>query len=173
MPRLPTTADPELPNANPRQVLSPIPKLNDAMHKVKSESENFTASAPSGRGAAAFGKTVLVIDVLSFAANGVASICWNADKSQIDEDMIYAEKVIDNINQALLEQMIPQQYINMKDITHIANVILFGVNNSEDPGIYKIAMEIYRKNNPEYVPPACPADATTTAPPITPILIKQ
>jgi hypothetical protein len=56
---------------------------------------------------------------------------------------------------ALLEgvnkKMVPQKYQNTKDLSSILNVVLSGVNNTDNEDILKIGMDIYNKYKPEKV----------------------
>ncbi len=107
------------------------------------ESANGITKVPATKGAKALGKGGAVLDFIVFAGEQYMSWALNDDREKIGEHKGVAEKVTDDMNAAFEKGMIPEQYQNQADITNIMNVILQGVNNSDDQGIYDVGMKIY------------------------------
>lgn len=107
------------------------------------ESANGITKVPATKGAKALGKGGAVLDFIVFAGEQYMSWAWNDDSDKINEHSDIARRIEIDIEEAINQGMIPEQYQNQADIANIMNVILQGVNNTDNPEIYDIGMTIY------------------------------
>jgi RHS repeat-associated protein len=91
-------------------------------------------------------RAMLIVDLLNFAIPIISQKLIDDDKHKIDEHIAIMANVVNDINIAMqIPCFIPDEYRNQKDLANIANVVLQGVNNTEDKGIYEIGIKIYRR----------------------------
>jgi hypothetical protein len=114
------------------------------------------------------------VEGVNFALEVCSFVSAWYDENKIEDHTGIALKVVQDFNIALTKGMIPEKYQTQDGIVNIMNVILLGVNNTNDPEIYKIGMNIYNTiSNPPAAPTtptvnppgsATPTDATKTTP---------
>jgi RHS repeat-associated protein len=103
---------------------------------------NPTASAPGGTRGAAAG--VAVVNAINFGLEQYA--VWSAwyDQGKVNEHKsLLFNQVTNDVNKALKQGLIPEKYQNATDMGNIMNVVLQGVNNTDNKDIYNIGMKIY------------------------------
>ncbi len=112
------------------------------------------------------------VDAINFGMEQYMSWAKDYDLEKIEEHSLIATQVSSDMTKALNEGLIPSEYQNKESIVNIMNVVLQGVNNTNDKEIYKIGMNIYNtvSSHQSSTPAAeetCPADATGvyTSPP--------
>jgi hypothetical protein len=104
-------------------------------------------NSPAGKGGIA--KGAAIVDFIGLAIDQYVTWAGIYDQNKIDDHRQIAQMVAGNITRALNEGMIPSKYQNQRDIGNIMNVILQGVNNSDNKELYDIGMDIYKKYNPK------------------------
>jgi RHS repeat-associated protein len=109
-------------------------------------------------------KCAAAIEFVNMAGKLYVGIAAWYDESKIEEHKKVAKLVTQDMSDALEMGIIPPEYRNAEDLINIMNVVLQGVNNTNDKRIYEIGMEIYtRCSNPPtqpYVPGNAPPDAS-------------
>jgi len=185
-PNLPKYPDPiELNGSNdPNSVLgqhnvqNPIAKstgLPDRRYK-----ERTVSGAPaSARGVAG---AVLALNAVTWGLEQYGIYQNNEDRRLVNEHTsILQKQVARDLNDALEAGMIPEEYQNLQDMGNISNVILSGVNPTDDQKIYDIGINIVKKISGNFRYPLevidsdtgsdlAPSDNTRIAPKVVPII---
>jgi hypothetical protein len=95
-------------------------------------------------GSTSLGKFSSALDFINFGASQYINWAYFDDYSKIEEHKSIAVKVNEDLLEAInVGGIVPEEYLNDKDLTNIMNVILQGVSNSDNPDIYKIGMNIF------------------------------
>jgi RHS repeat-associated protein len=114
-----------------------------------------------------FGNFVVAVDAINFGFEEYMGWAAEYDLSKIDDHRSIANQVSNDMIKALDQNLIPKNYQTKEGIINIMNVVLQGVNNTNDPNIYKIGMDVYNNiSNPQSSAPTqetCPADASGVA----------
>jgi RHS repeat-associated protein len=125
--------------------------FNNGVYKGKgrgefSKNKEFNLnSTPGGN----FGKACAIIEATNLVLKTSIQIMLNRDFDKFQEDAFIAmNNVVADMNVALTitegnPGFIPEEYRNQNSLVDIMNVVLQGSNNTQDPNIYKIGMEIY------------------------------
>ena len=92
------------------------------------------------------GKVALAINVVNFALERIGNWMINSDINDVKEQAKkYGLLVTEDINIAIGKGLIPERYQNQQSLIDIGNVILQGVNNTNDKEIYNIGMKIFNE----------------------------
>lgn len=160
-------------------VQNPIAKSTG---KVDGRYKNRTISGLSGgaKGAAGF---AFALNSVTWGLEQYGIFANNQDMGLVDEHMsIMGEQVSRDITRALeISGMIPEKYRNINDIGSISNVILSGVNPTDNQEIYDIGICIVKEVLGNYRHPLqthhydngpgqTPMDNTSMAPKVIPKL---
>lgn len=106
----------------------------------------------------------------------------NEDKRLVNEHLsILRQNVTKDLNDALEAGMIPKKYQNLQDMGNISNVILSGVNPTNNQEIYNIGIDIVKKVSGNFRYPLkvldsdtgsdlAPSDNTRVAPLVVPVI---
>jgi RHS repeat-associated protein len=161
------------------------PKVPDDAAPALNNADDVPTPGPGATRIAA--GAVAVVNAINWATNIYASSAKLEDVLGVKADIKAIAPAIADINTALSlgEKYIPYEYQNPEALTNILNVVLQGVNNSNDENIYSIGIKIVQEISKNYklpVQPATsyggttggitPADNTTTVTPIiTPVTL--
>ena len=87
----------------------------------------------------------LAINFLNFAAENYVTFSWLRGNSLVKDHVSILEKAAQDVVKGLNtpESLIPEKYHNIESLSAITNVVLSGVNTTNDPEIYNIGMKIY------------------------------
>jgi RHS repeat-associated protein len=130
---------------------------------------------PAGKGF--IGKASTVVDFIGFVVDQYLSFAAFYDQMKISEHQEIAKQVSLDMTKALEKGLIPKKYQTKDGITNIMNVVLQGVNNTNDKTIYEIGIKIYNTiSNPQQPQPApgtSSVDALEVATPDPKVIKKQ
>ncbi len=143
-------------------------------------------SIPPGNKTKAMAKGVAAMEAIIFVSEQVAYFQDLYDNDLITEHTELAEKAFENVKTELSIEngLIDKKYQNKESLTNIMNVVLQGVNNTDDKEIYNIGIKIYNKYNPKATTPTSspvpnpagsttPTDNTYQVPPPSAVSIKK
>ncbi len=109
---------------------------------------NYSQGYPKGMALGAKGFSIIA--AIGEGINQYDSFASYADDAAIREHtQILFVNVIGSINKAILNGDIPDKFINEKDLSNIANVILFGGNGNEAQEIVTLGYQIYYNHTEE------------------------
>ena len=95
-------------------------------------------------------KSILVIDATITAAQSAINISISSEQDVVNSQIRnQLGKAYNVLTQGM--GMVPKKYRNTNDLSSILNVILSGVNNTDNKEILKIGIDIYNKYKPEKV----------------------
>jgi RHS repeat-associated protein len=136
--------------------------LEDELHKgVKAQDKGISKSGnflpmqgvpdakgmkPSvGRGMSA---ASAVLDLVDFGAAQLVKYHFNDDITKIKEDFKLATLALQNLNSAINDGLVPQKFLNEKDLSDLGNVILQGKSNYGNKEIEALGINIYERYKP-------------------------
>gem|GEM_PF-3444024 len=100
---------------------------------------------PAGK-SVGFSRSMIVLDAINQGLDAYRTWAGKDDADLINKHLGIANKAMKDVNRALGEGVIPPKYQNKEGLTNIMNIVLQGENNTKDPEIYKIGMDIYNRN---------------------------
>lgn len=171
------------PSYNPTQhrVQNPTTKQSNYTQESRQFKQRTVAGGKSNmaRGAAGL---VLAVNAINWSLETYGNFKVAEDRGLVSEHLsILTKQVTQNINDALDLGMIPEQYQNIRDLGNIANVVLSGVNPTDNQEIYDIGIDIVKQISGNYqqkfeiiYPRAQDGqDKTRAQPIIVPVLEKE
>ncbi|GIV45020.1 MAG: hypothetical protein KatS3mg035_2143 [Bacteroidia bacterium] len=131
------------------------PENNDANHKIQNpktkqshytqEDKRYKTRSISGGGKfrATAARATLALNIINSAFEyGILGAAMY-ESYRINEDLKVLNKALQDVLIGIDKGLIPEQYQNIKDLSHIINVVLQGENNSDNKELYEIGMKIY------------------------------
>ncbi|MBK6483374.1 MAG: hypothetical protein IPG01_09640 [Chitinophagaceae bacterium] len=98
------------------------------------------------------GVSIAIVDVINYGGTAIANNLVNNDLDQIKEQSIMLQSAIADVNTALRQGIIPEDYQNPTALGNILNVVLSGTNPSSDDKIYNIGIDVVKNVSQNYKP---------------------
>ncbi len=155
---------PTLPTTKPVSFKGGAPLYNPTQHKVQNPiakstglpNKKYKSRTVSGASGMSKGGSVamLAVNAINWSLETYGSFKMAEDRRLTDEHMsILREHVTRDLSRALESGMIPEQYQNLQDMGNIANVVLSGVNTTDNQDIYDIGINIVKEISGNYRQP--------------------
>ncbi|NHE56330.1 hypothetical protein [Cyclobacterium plantarum] len=133
---------------------APDPNYILGQDKVQNRKAISIRSGVSGgaKGAAGF---AFALNSVTWGLEQYGIFANNQDMGLVDEHLsLLRNQVAEDINRALeIPGMIPEKYRNIQELGGISNVVLSGVNPTENQEIYDIGIRIVKEISDNYRPP--------------------
>jgi RHS repeat-associated protein len=147
-----TSLDNSIGAPNPTNITNPI-NYNRTPPTAKSTGQpdrryktNYSVNTMTPGGGSARGAGIFAVAVNTLNWGLEAGLNWkiNQDIKDVKYQVgRYAPLIEKDLFKAINRGMIPDKYLNSTDLSNIGNVILQGVNNTDNADIYNIGMDIY------------------------------
>jgi len=135
-------------NPMQQQVQKPIAQSTGLPDKRLKDRTITSGSPGMAKGAAGL---VMAVNAINWALETYGSFQMAEDRELVSEHMsILKNQVAADLTRALELNMIPEQYQNLQDMGNIANVVLSGVNSTDNQEIYDIGINIVKEISGNY-----------------------
>jgi RHS repeat-associated protein len=121
----------------------------DGTPDMRQTQRTIAAGSPKAKGAAG---AILAINAINYGLELAGGMLVSHDKSLVEEHASaeFLGSALNDLNTAIGDGMIPDEYMNVGDLTNILNVILQGENTTDNQDIMNIGVDIIQNISGNY-----------------------